>query len=158
MLSLFGILQGEEAFTMWPSTLMYENPCVKICITVLWRGSSLGHFLGKNSLQKWSKSETIPTPTRATTKTELLWLVNSAKANYICLLSTSQEHSQWSPNVFRIFWSFGNSASSFKVSATLKIVIFSYLRFQRFEIDMLESFLLKKKLEEYIISVERYRG
>ena len=30
--------------------------------------------------------------------------------------------------------------------------------FQRFQIDMLESFLLKKKLEENIISVERYRG
>ena len=45
-----------------------------------------------------------------------------------------------------------------KVSATLKIAIFPYLRFQRFQIDMLESFLLKKKLEENIISVERYRG
>ena len=33
-----------------------------------------------------------------------------------------------------------------KVSATLKIAIFSYLRFQRFQIDMLESFLLKKKI------------
>ena len=32
-----------------------------------------------------------------------------------------------------------------KVSATLKIAIFPYLRFQRFQIDMLESFLLKKK-------------
>ena len=31
-----------------------------------------------------------------------------------------------------------------KVSATLKIAIFPYLRFQRFQIDMLESFLLKK--------------
>ena len=45
-----------------------------------------------------------------------------------------------------------------KVSVTLKIAIFPYLRFQRFQIDMLESFLLKKKLEENIISVERYRG
>ena len=45
-----------------------------------------------------------------------------------------------------------------KVSATLKIAIFPYLRFQRFQIDMLESFLLKKKLEENIISVERYLG
>ena len=45
-----------------------------------------------------------------------------------------------------------------KVSATLKIAIFPYLTFQRFQIDMLESFLLKKKLEENIISVERYRG
>ena len=45
-----------------------------------------------------------------------------------------------------------------KVSATLKIAIFPYLRFQRFQIDMLESFLLKKKSEENIISVERYRG
>ena len=33
-----------------------------------------------------------------------------------------------------------------KVSATLKITIFPYLRFQRFQIDMLESFLLKKKI------------
>ena len=46
---------------------------------------------------------------------------------------------------------------SFKVSATLKIAIFPYLRFQRFQIDMLESFLLKKKLEENNVSVERYR-
>ena len=45
-----------------------------------------------------------------------------------------------------------------KVSATLKIAIFPYFRFQRFQIDMLESFLLKKKLEENIISVQRYRG
>ena len=36
--------------------------------------------------------------------------------------------------------------TAFKVSATLKIAIFSYLRFQRFQIDMLESFLLKKKI------------
>ena len=42
-----------------------------------------------------------------------------------------------------------------KVSATLKIAIFPYLRFQRFQIDMLESFLLKKKSEENIISVQR---
>ena len=48
---------------------------------------------------------------------------------------------------------------SIKVSGTLKIAIFPYLRFQRFQIDMLESFLLKKKKsEENIISVERYRG
>ena len=45
-----------------------------------------------------------------------------------------------------------------KVSATLKIAIFPYLRFQRFQIDMLESFLLKQKSEENIISVKRYRG
>ena len=45
-----------------------------------------------------------------------------------------------------------------KVSATPKIAIFPYLRFQRFQIGMLESFLLKKKSEENIISVERYRG
>ena len=32
----------------------------------------------------------------------------------------------------------------FKVSATLKMAIFPYLRYQRFQIDMLESFLLKK--------------
>ena len=31
-----------------------------------------------------------------------------------------------------------------KVSATFKIAIFPYLRFQRFQIDMLENFLLKK--------------
>ena len=48
--------------------------------------------------------------------------------------------------------------TSVKVSATVKIAIFPYLRFQRFQIDMLESFLLKKKSEENIISVERYRG
>ena len=48
--------------------------------------------------------------------------------------------------------------SFFKVSATLKIAIFPYLRFQRFQIDMLENFLLKKKSEKNIISVERYRG
>ena len=46
----------------------------------------------------------------------------------------------------------------FKVSATLKIGIFPYLRFQRFQIDMPESFLLKQKSDENIISVERYRG
>ena len=45
-----------------------------------------------------------------------------------------------------------------KVSATLKIAIFPYLRFQRFQIDMLESFLFKQKSEENIISVERYQG
>ena len=48
--------------------------------------------------------------------------------------------------------------AEFKVSATLKIAIFPYLRFERFQIDMLESFLFKKKSEENIISVERYRG
>ena len=32
-------------------------------------------------------------------------------------------------------------AFRFKVSATLKIAIFTYFRFQRFQIDMLESFL-----------------
>ena len=47
---------------------------------------------------------------------------------------------------------------SIKVSGTLKIAIFPYLGFQRFQIDMLESFLWKKKSEENIISVERYRG
>ena len=36
-----------------------------------------------------------------------------------------------------------------KVSATLKIAIFPYLRFQRFQIDMLESFLLKKIRRKY---------
>ena len=48
--------------------------------------------------------------------------------------------------------------AAIKVSATLKIAIFPYLRFQRFQIDMLESFLLKQKSEENIISVKRYRG
>ena len=38
------------------------------------------------------------------------------------------------------------SQYSVKVSATLKIAIFPYLRFLRFQIDMLESFLLKKKI------------
>ena len=32
-------------------------------------------------------------------------------------------------------------AENLKVSATLKIAIFPYLRFQRFQIGMLESFL-----------------
>ena len=50
------------------------------------------------------------------------------------------------------------SVPTLKVSATLKIAIFPYLRFQRFQIDMRESFLLKKKSEANIISVERYRG
>ena len=45
-----------------------------------------------------------------------------------------------------------------KVSATLKIAIFPDLRFQHSQIGMLESFLLKKKSGENIISVERYRG
>ena len=55
-------------------------------------------------------------------------------------------------------WEIPSNPFKFKVSATLKIAIFPYLRFQRFQIDMLESFLLKKKSEENIISVERYRG
>ena len=55
-------------------------------------------------------------------------------------------------------WILGYGLMIVKVSATLKIAIFPYLRFQRFQIDMLESFLLKKKLEENITSVERYRG
>ena len=54
-------------------------------------------------------------------------------------------------HIFERFW-------GFKVSASLKTAIFPYLRFQRFQIGMLESFLLKKKSEENIISVERYRG
>ena len=37
-----------------------------------------------------------------------------------------------------------------KVSATLKIAIFPYLRFQRFQIDMLESFLLKKNQKKIL--------
>ena len=49
-------------------------------------------------------------------------------------------------------------SSPIKVSATLKIAIFPYLRFQRFQLDMLESFLLKQKSEENIIAVERYWG
>ena len=51
-----------------------------------------------------------------------------------------------------------DTSSFIKVSATFKIAIFPYLRFQCFQIDMLESFLLKKKLEENIISVQRYQG
>ena len=48
------------------------------------------------------------------------------------------------------------SAATF--SAAVSFFFFSqYLRFQRFQIDMLESFLSKKKSEENIISVERYR-
>ena len=56
-------------------------------------------------------------------------------------------------NIFK-----GEYSLFFKVSATLKIAIFPYLRFQRFQIGMLESFLFKKKSEENIISFERYRG
>ena len=37
-----------------------------------------------------------------------------------------------------------------KVSATLKIAIFPYLRFQRFQIGMLESFLLKKNQKKIL--------
>ena len=37
-----------------------------------------------------------------------------------------------------------------KVSATLKITIFPYLRFQLFQIDMLESFLLKKNQKKIL--------
>ena len=40
--------------------------------------------------------------------------------------------------------------SIIKVSATLKIAIFPYLRFQRFQIDMLESFLLKKNQKKIL--------
>ena len=47
------------------------------------------------------------------------------------------------------------SAATF--SAAVSFFFFPYLRFQRFQIDMLESFLSKKKSEENIISVERYR-
>ena len=39
-----------------------------------------------------------------------------------------------------------------KVSATLKIAIFSYLRFERFQIDMLESFLQKKNQKILFLS------
>ena len=59
---------------------------------------------------------------------------------------------------FKVMWYVTHVFRSFKVSATLKIAIFPYFRFQRFQIVMLESFLFKKKLEENIISVERYRG
>ena len=38
----------------------------------------------------------------------------------------------------------------FKVSATLKITVFPYLRCQRFQIDMLESFLLKKNQKKIL--------
>ena len=54
-------------------------------------------------------------------------------------------------------WNNTCASTTLKVSATLKIAIFPHLRFQRFQIDMLESFLSKKKSEENIISVERYR-
>ena len=37
-----------------------------------------------------------------------------------------------------------------KVSATLKIAIFPYLRFQRFQIGMLESFHLKKNQKKIL--------
>ena len=37
-----------------------------------------------------------------------------------------------------------------KVSATLKIAIFSFLRFQHFQIDILESFLLKKNQKKIL--------
>ena len=43
-----------------------------------------------------------------------------------------------------------DNESSLKVSATLKITIFPYLRFQRFQIDMLESFLLKKNQKKIL--------
>ena len=45
-----------------------------------------------------------------------------------------------------------------KVSATLKITIFPYLRFQRFQIDMLESFLLKKKNQKKILFLSKDSG
>ena len=61
------------------------------------------------------------------------------------------------PDYF-IIWKSFIKGKYFKVSATLKNAIFPYLRFQRFQIDMLEIFLLKKKSEENIISVQRYRG
>ena len=37
-----------------------------------------------------------------------------------------------------------------KVSATLKIALFPYLRFQRFQIGMFESFLLKKNQKKIL--------
>ena len=51
-----------------------------------------------------------------------------------------------------------NELHYLEVSATLKIAIFPYLRFQCFQIDMLEGFIFLKKSEENIISVERYQG
>ena len=48
------------------------------------------------------------------------------------------------------------SAATFSAAVSF-LFFFPYLRFQRFQIDMLESFLSKKKSEENIISVERYR-
>ena len=41
---------------------------------------------------------------------------------------------------------------NFKVSATLKIAICPYLRFQRFQIDMLESFIFKKNKKILFLS------
>ena len=41
-------------------------------------------------------------------------------------------------------------AENLKVSATLKIAIFPFLRFQRFQIGMLESFLLKKNQKKIL--------
>ena len=38
----------------------------------------------------------------------------------------------------------------FKVSATLKITVVPYLRCQRFQIDMLENFLLKKNQKKIL--------
>ena len=68
------------------------------------------------------------------------------------------QYSRLKEIISEAFQAFDNSQKLLKVSATLKIAIFPYLRFQRFQIDMLESFLLKQKSEENIISVERYRG
>ena len=42
------------------------------------------------------------------------------------------------------------SSPLIKVSATLKIAIFSFLRFQHFQIDILESFLLKKNQKKIL--------
>ena len=50
------------------------------------------------------------------------------------------------------------SVTQHKVSATFKIAIFPYLRFQRFQIDMLESFLLKKIRRKYYFCPKISRG
>ena len=47
-------------------------------------------------------------------------------------------------------WEIPSNPLKFKVSGTLKIAIFPYLRFQRFQIDMLESFLLKKNQKKIL--------
>ena len=47
-------------------------------------------------------------------------------------------------------WNNTCASTTLKVSATLKIAIFPHLRFQRFQIDMLESFLSKKNQKKIL--------